>query len=113
MKLSVRPADLYSDRDALIDLMLRYLTPMSDGPRYDWLYCRNPDGPARVWVMVDELDGNMVGSAAAIPRQMYVGKQRMLGCVLMDFWIHPEYRSVGPAVQLQRACMESIGPSCA
>ncbi len=106
MKLSVRPAN--ADRDVLIDLMLRYLTPRSDGRRFDWLYRQNPDGQAQLWVLTDIVRGTVVGSGGIVPRRMYVGGQERLGCVLVDFWIHPQYRSLGPALQLQRACLAGI-----
>jgi GNAT superfamily N-acetyltransferase len=108
MNFSVRPADLDADRDVLIDLMFRYLTPMSDRPRYDWLYRQNPDGPAQVWVLTDVDRCTIIGSAGIVPRRMYVRGQEKLGAVLVDFWIHPEYRSLGPALQLQRACLAGI-----
>jgi hypothetical protein len=108
MNFSVRPADLDADRDVLIDLMFRYLTPMSDRPRYDWLYRQNPDGPAQLWVLTDVDRCTIIGSAGIVPRRMHVRGQEMLGAVLVDFWIHPEYRSLGPALQLQRACLAGI-----
>jgi hypothetical protein len=92
--------------------MCRYLSPTVDEARYDWLYLQNPDGPAHVWVALDEVNGTVIGSAAAIPRRLYLGKQVKLGFVFMDFWIHPKYRSVGPAIQLQRSCMEGIKELC-
>jgi hypothetical protein len=108
MKLSVRPANLDADRNALIDLMLRFLTPMSDGLRYDWLYRQNPHGQAQLWILTDMDMGKIVGSGGIVPRRMYVGGKEKLGCVLVDFWIHPQYRSLGPALQLQRACLAGI-----
>ncbi len=108
MKFLVRPADLGGDRDVLIELMLRYLTPMSDGLRYDWLYRQNPDGPAQLWVLRDLTTDAIVGSGGIVPRQMHVRGQEKLGAILVDFWIHPEYRSLGPALQLQRACLAGI-----
>ena len=108
MKTLVRPADLDADRDVLIQLMLRYLTPMSDGPRYDWLYRKNPDGQAQLWILTDADKSTIIGSAGIVPRRMHVRGQEKLGAILVDFWIHPEYRSLGPALQLQRACLAGI-----
>ncbi len=105
MRLSVRPANLVTDREALIELMHQHLTPMSDGPRYDWLYFQNPDGQAQLWVLIDTETDSIVGSGGIVPRRMYVMGQEKLGGVLVDFWIHPHYRSLGPALQLQRACL--------
>lgn len=54
----------------------------------------------------------MVGAAAAFPRQMYVGGVQKKGSVLGDFFIVPEFRSLGPALQLQRACMSIVDSEC-
>jgi GNAT superfamily N-acetyltransferase len=108
MSISIRLADLDSDRQVLIELMLRYLTRRSNEKKFDWLYRDNPDGKGRVWIAVDKIRDEIVGSGAAIPRRMFVGDAEQFGCVLADFWIHPQYRSLGPAVQLQRACLEDV-----
>lgn len=108
MTFSVCPVDLDADRDILIELMFRYLTSMSDGPRYDWLYHQNPDGLAQLWILKDTDKGTIAGSGGIIPRRMYVRGEEKLGAILVDFWIHPEYRSLGPALQLQRACLAGI-----
>jgi hypothetical protein len=108
MRITVRPADLHADRDILIDMMLRFLTPMSDGARYDWLYHQNPDGQAQLWILINSDTGAIVGSGGIVPRRMFANGQESLCAILVDFWIHPEYRSLGPALQLQRACLAGI-----
>ncbi len=108
MGIVVRPANLDSDREVLIDTLGRYLTALSDGRRFDWLYRDNPHGPARVWIATDTESHAVVGLAAAFPRRLYVGEAVKLGCVLGDFCIHERYRSLGPALQLQRACLAEI-----
>ncbi len=108
MAMVVRPADLRADRELLIDFLFQHLTPLSDGRRFDWLYCGNPHGPARAWVVVEGDSGAIAGAAAAFPRRLSVQGAETLGCVLGDFCIHPRYRSLGPALQLQRACLETM-----
>ena len=108
MGIATRQADLDKDRRILIDLMLRYLTPRSDERKFDWLYRENPDGPAKIWLAIDTDRDEIVGSGAVIPRRMYLDGNEQLGCLLADFWIHPQYRSLGPATQLQRACIEDF-----
>lgn len=92
-----------------MEALFRYLTPLSNGRRYDWLYLQNPHGLAQVWVAEDSQTGTIVGVGAALPRRIYVGGTEKNGCVLADFVIHPGYRTLGPALQLQRACLESAG----
>lgn len=106
MSVHVRPADLVAERLALIELLRRLLTPESDEKRFEWLYCTSPHGTARVWVACESSDGAMIGAAAAFPRRISFQGQERIGWVLGDFCIDKRYRSLGPAVQLQRACLD-------
>lgn len=108
VKILIREADLRADREMLVGAFYRYLTPLSDNRRYDWLYLENPDGPARVWIAYDTDEKKVVGSGSAIPRRISVGGSELLACIMADFWIDPQFRTLGPALQLQRACMSSV-----
>lgn len=109
MNLTVRPADLDADREAIIRLLFRHLTEGSDARRFDWLYLENPDGRGQAWVA--EVSGELVGMGALFPRRLSVEGTETLGCVLGDFCMAPEHRSLGPAVQLQRACLDGVALS--
>jgi len=108
--IAIRQADLHRDRGLLIDAIRTWLAPQSDERRFDWLYRRGPHGEATVWIASEGAGGPLVGAAAAFPRRMYAGSTATTGCVLGDFFIVPEYRSLGPAVQMQRACLASVRP---
>src|SRR5256885_4700603 len=108
--IAIRQANLDSDRGLLIDAIQRFLSPLSDERRFDWLYRSSPHGQASAWIATHGPDGPLVGAAAAFPRRMYAGNAATTGCVLGDFFIVPEHRSLGPAVQLQRACLASVAP---
>ena len=108
MTIAIRLADIAAEREMLIDVLREHLNPRTNAARFDWLYRGNPQGPVRVWVAVDEETNAVVGSCAAAPRYFYIGGQRELGCVFLDFWVHPSYRFLGPAASLQRACMEPV-----
>jgi len=108
MPIAVRRADLHADRVPLIELLVSSLRPDLDGREFDWLYRENPHGAARVWVAEDSDTGALVGAAAAFPRRMFVNGGEVSGCVLGDFCIRPSYRSLGPALQLQRACLAEV-----
>jgi hypothetical protein len=108
----IRLADLEADRALLIHTLLHHLTPRSNDLRFDWLYQQNPHGQARVWIAVDTDNHAVVGMVSAFPRRMFVGGGVALAWVLGDFCIHAQYRSLGPALQLQRACLaeaETVG----
>ena len=108
MALTIRVADLGADRELLIDTLRRFLTPLSDAARFDWLYRANPYGPAAVWIAVDEARGQTVGMASAFPRRALRDGRDERCWVLGDFCIHTEYRTLGPALQLNRACLSGV-----
>ncbi len=108
MTLIVRPANVSAEREALIEALKRCLSPQADSRRFDWLYLQCPFGPARVWIASDEKTDAIVGVAAAFPRRLLAGGLELTGCVLGDFGIDARYRSLGPALQLQRACLQAF-----
>jgi GNAT superfamily N-acetyltransferase len=112
MYTSIRPASLEADRSLLTELLSRNLNPDAGGARFDWLYLRNPHGFARVWIAVDLVCDGIVGAAAAFPRKLCKAGSSCLGQVLGDFCVDPQYRSLGLALQLQRACLEQVSSPC-
>ena len=85
---------------------MRSLTPHSDERRFEWLYKRNPHGEARAWI-AEDTNGTVAGVAAAFPRRLLINGEPRLAWVLGDFCIRAHYRSLGPAVQLQRAVLDA------
>jgi len=108
MSISIRPADLESDRAALLELFQRQLRAQMGTARYDWLYCEGPHGKARAWVAIEDSTGRIVGAGAAFPRRMYFDGSINNGFVLGDFCIEEKYRSLGPSLMLQKACLSAI-----
>lgn len=113
MPLKIRPADLRADRNVIVDCLQRFLSPQADAARYDWLYTESPHGPASAWVAVDEASGQIVGVASAFPRRAVLDGAESLALVLGDFCIRDEYRTLGPALQLNRACLDAVGQGAA
>ena len=105
MSISVRAGDLESDRLLLIDVMSRNLPRCTDIHTFDWLYRDNPSGKAGVWLAVESKEKSVIGIAAAFPRQFYIGNNDAFAWVLGDFCLDAQYRSLGPALQLQRGCL--------
>jgi hypothetical protein len=100
----------------MIRFMNQNLTPLSDERRFDWLYLANPQGTARAWIAYDEKGGEIVGTAAAFPRTTRVDDEEVTCWVLADFAVKKGYRSLGPALALQKACLapvsEGVIPFC-
>jgi GNAT superfamily N-acetyltransferase len=110
MGIAIRRLALEAERQLLIDFLYRHLTRQSTERRFGWLYLGNPSGHAQVWVAENPQTREMVGASAVFPRRLYINGRQTLGFVLGDFCIHPDYRSLGPAVRLQRACLEEMNP---
>jgi len=104
--ISIRRANMDADRSELTELLCRNLSSDAGGVRFDWLYFKNPHGSARVWTAVESASDRMVGAAAAFPRRFFVAGSTRLGQVLGDFCIDQQHRSLGLALQLQRACLD-------
>lgn len=108
MIVKVRPGDIESDRDPAIQLLRRHVNPAYDRKRFDWLYCAGPAGPGRIWMAEDGSTGDVVGMAGAFPRRMVTESGPITGWLLGDFCVAETHRAVGPALQLQRACLEDL-----
>jgi len=109
MAVRIHEIDVTTQRRALLGLLGENLPDYGGEPHFDWLYLRNPSGKARAWVVEDEGTAAWVGIAAAFPRQLYLEGRQHLCWNLGDFAIRRDYRSLGPAVALQRACLAAVG----
>ncbi|HEY7870851.1 MAG TPA: GNAT family N-acetyltransferase [Methylomirabilota bacterium] len=109
MAITIRPGALDRDRDASIGLFRRYLNEAYDTRRFEWLYRDNPAGAGRLWVASDATTGEVVGTAGAFPREIHLEGREAIGWVLGDFCVAERYRALGPALALQRRCLDELG----
>lgn len=107
MSVSVRAARLENDCEATLSLLRSNLGHIPHERRHSWLYRCNPDGQPWVWFAVDNSTGKPVGVTSVFPRAVWLGERLTTVGQVGDFAIAPGYRSLGPAVQLQRA---TFGP---
>jgi hypothetical protein len=107
MGIAVRPVSLTEDRREMLELLSRNLP---DLPQigFDWRYMQNPVGMARSWFIYQQGETNAVAMASVIPRKMYVDGKEMVAGQVMHFVVDPGYRSLGPALMLQRATFEAV-----
>ena len=108
MTLLVRQADLDQDRQIIIEFLYQSLTRQSDEKRFEWLYEKNPHGAARVWLAIDSRRDMIIGTAAAFPRVMQVSGKDVICWNLGDFAIDRNFRSLGPGILLQKACLGPV-----
>jgi len=108
MAVIVRPVDLDTEREALLAVLERNLAGLPHARRFTWIYCDNPEGPAWSWFVCDRASGQVRGVASVFRRAMWLGPRVSLCGQVGDFAIDADYRSLGPALMLQRATFEPV-----
>lgn len=107
MSLGVRRVSFSEDREEMLCLLGRNLHyPHKKG--FDWRYIRNPAGTAWSWFLHEGSDRNPIAMASLFPRRVYVDGKEMRAGQVMHFVVEPKYRSLGPAVLLQRATFAPV-----
>src|SRR5215469_8841633 len=107
MSIAVRRVSLTDDRQEMLDLLRRNL-PELPQIGFDWRYILNPAGQARSWFVYRQNESNAVAMASVIPRQVYVDGKEMVAGQVMHFVVDAGYRSLGPALLLQRATFDAV-----
>lgn len=110
MSLPIRRASLTEDRQELLGLFKRNFSEFGDNheERFEWYQTLNPAGEGWTWILSERNGGRAVGTTSLFRRNMYVnGKQLAVGQV-MFFAVDAGYRSLGPAVMLQRATFDPV-----
>jgi hypothetical protein len=108
MTLRVRPVCFDTDRKEFVELLQRNLPALPHAERFAWLYERNPDGPAWAWIVVNEANQKAVGATALFPHGFWLGSKKARCGQVGDFAIDIAYRSLGPALQLQRSTFKPV-----
>ncbi len=111
MAIIIREADLQSDRSLIVRFLHDNLTENSNDDRYNWLYLQNPAGAAKIWIAWDTVLDKPAGISAAIPRTLSIKGQKRPCWILADFCMDRSYRSLGPALKLQRESLEAADKS--
>jgi hypothetical protein len=111
MTVTVRPANAKTEQELLCTLLERNLTALAHRVRFRWLYLDNPAGVASSWVVEDTGTWQGIALASVFPRSVWIGERPGLCGQVGDFAVDPGYRSLGPAVMLQRATMEPVRQS--
>ncbi len=112
MGIAIKNADLVADKETMMKVLLRNRTKYQNDKtfeqRYDWLYHKNPHGPAAAWLVVDDKKDEVVGFTSAFPRRMSVFGEDSLAWNCADFSIDQAYRVLGVAIKLRRAAKNGV-----
>lgn len=108
MSVRVRPVRLDSEKAELLKILERNLPDLPHARRFEWLYHRNPAGKAWSWFAFEDKSETPIGAASLFPRMMWIGESPMPCGQVGDFAVNATYRSLGPAVLLQKATFEPV-----
>jgi hypothetical protein len=107
MKLAVRRVCPIDERHELLGLLQRNLGVSQDGI-FDWQYTMNPAGPPWCWFAYVDNSPAAVAMTSLFPRRMYVDGSAVRCGQVTHFVIDTAYRSLGPALQVQKATFEPV-----
>jgi hypothetical protein len=109
MNLTVRSAsaEVREDRQQMLALLSRNL-PQHRADHFQWRHFDNPAGEAWSAFLCDGPNGAAVAMASVFPRHMFVDGARVTWGQVAEFVVDAKYRSLGPAVMLQRATFRPV-----
>lgn len=100
-RCDVREADLERDRAEIVSLKERNLKS-GTARSFSWIYGNGPYGTARCWLLLAGEPKRAIGAAAVFPRRLSVRGQTIVAGLAGDFSVDSEFRTLGPALKLQR-----------
>lgn len=107
MSLGIRPASMTRERAEMIDILSRNFGPGQEA-RFDWRHTRNPAGESWSWFLYEKSSSATIAMATVFPRMMCVDGKKVRGGQVGEFAVDAKYRSLGPAVKLQRRTFEPV-----
>lgn len=107
MNLVVRRASLTNDRQEILDILNRNFGT-NQASRFEWRHTANPAGQSWTWFVYERSTNATVAMASVFPRYIYVNGKLMICGQVGEFAVEPGYRSLGPAVLMQRATFDPV-----
>ncbi len=105
MGIAIRLASLEDEHEQLIEILDRNLPARPNREIQNRRYA-NPLGPGWSWVAHPKGGSTIAAMASVFPRLFWVDGKKVVCGQVVEFAVEPMYRSLGPAVLLQRATFE-------
>jgi hypothetical protein len=105
MGIAIRLASLADEHEQLIEILDRNLPARPNREIQDRRYA-NPLGPGWSWVAHPKGSDMIVAMASVFPRLFWVDGKKVVCGQVVEFAVEPTYRSLGPAVMLQKATFD-------
>jgi hypothetical protein len=111
MNLVARRVSFTEDRAEMLALLCRIFGASQDR-RFEWRHLNNPAGTAWSWFLYDRNTGATAAMATVFPRNMYVDGRAVVAGQVGEFAVETNYRTLGPAVLMQRLTFEPVDSGC-
>jgi|SRR5271166_1688227 len=105
MSITIRLASLADEEEQLIEILDRNL-PGRPNRKIQKRRHANPLGPGWSWVANPQGSNTIVAMASVVPRSFWVDGRKVVCGQVVEFAVEAPFRSLGPAVLLQRATFE-------
>ncbi len=106
---TVADSNLKDDREGILAVWRRNLADKEKaGDKFDWYYLSNPLGRGRIWKLISDSTGSIVGTAGLGWRQVKIGDTSRCVGLNSDFAVDSEHRSLLPALKLQKAVLAGL-----
>ena len=79
-----------------------------DERRLDWSYRNNVNNTPTVYLVKNTTNNEYFGSLTIFPREYYLEQKKVMGGTAGDFCIKKTYRSLGPALALQKHALQNL-----
>ncbi len=106
-EIAIRRASLTEEQEQLIEILDRNLPGRANREIQKRRHA-NPLGPGWSWLIYSRSHDKIGGMASVLPRSFWINGKKVLCGQVIEFAIEPSYRSLGPAVLLQRATFEPV-----
>ena len=108
MSFAIRPARLAQDKELMFRVLERNLPDLDHRSRFEWAYLNNPAGPAWSWLALERSTEHVIAVASVFPKILWIAGEPMKCGQVGDFAVESKYRSLGPALALQRATLALV-----
>jgi hypothetical protein len=103
------PADLVRDRDAILGLWQRNAPEMPfPEEQFEQRCCRNPAGPARLWLLRTTTADSPIGVNGFLPRKIQVDHREVLAGRVWGAAVDRSHRTLGPVLMLFKAMSAAL-----
>lgn len=105
MKYYVKKASLKRDKNSIIEFWNSNRDHKLD-EKFDWIYTKNPDGYAIVFLLKEEQTDKTCGIATVFPRFLSCNEKKINAAFNGDLFIEKKHRTLFPAILLLKSILK-------